>query len=67
MFNVIDCLDLGDDVMSDRGFDIQDDFAAKGVTVNIRSFLIGKNSVQQRRNGTQQENCQSKNTRREIY
>ena len=30
MFNVIDCLDLGDDVMSDRGFDIQDDFAAKG-------------------------------------
>ena len=42
MSNVIDCLDLGDDVMADKGFDIQDDFAAKGVTVNIPSFLKGK-------------------------
>ena len=44
MSNVIDCLDLGGDVMADKGFDIQDDFAAKGVTVNIPSFLKGKNS-----------------------
>ena len=65
MSNVIDCLDLGDDVMADKCFDIQDDFAAKGVTVNIPSQR--KNSVQQRRNGTQQENRQSKNTRREMY
>ena len=42
MSNVIDCLDLADDVMADKGFDIQDDFAAKGVTVNIPSFLNGK-------------------------
>ena len=42
MSNVIDCLDLGDDVMADKCFDIQDDFAAKGVTVNIPSFLKGK-------------------------
>ena len=39
---VIDCLDPGDDVMADKGFDIQDDFAAKEVTVNIPSFLKGK-------------------------
>ena len=41
MSNVIDCLDLGDDVMADKGFDIQDDFAAKGVTVNIPSKPSG--------------------------
>ena len=28
--------------MADKGFDIQDDFAAKGVIVNIPSFLKGK-------------------------
>ena len=42
MSNVIHCLDLSDGVMADKGFDIQDDFAAKGVTVNIPSFLKGK-------------------------
>jgi len=42
MSNVIDCLDFGDDVMAEKGFAIQDDFAAKGVTVNIPSFLEGK-------------------------
>ena len=42
MSNVIDYLHHGDDVMADKGFDIQDDFAAKGVTVNIPSFLKGK-------------------------
>ena len=36
LFHAIDYLDTGDDVMADKGFDIQDDFAAKGVTVNIR-------------------------------
>ena len=38
-------MDPGDDVMADKGFDIQDDFAAKGVTVNIPSFLKGKHSL----------------------
>ena len=42
MSNVIDYLHHGDDVMADKGFNIQDDFAAKGVTVNIPSFLKGK-------------------------
>ena len=42
MSHVIDYLHPGDDVMADKGFDIQDDFAAKGVTVNIPSFLKGK-------------------------
>ena len=40
--------------MADKDFNIQDDFAAIGVTVNVHSFLK-KNSVQQRRNGTQQD------------
>ena len=42
MSNVIDYLHHGDDVMAGKGFDIQDDFAAKAVTVNIPSFLKGK-------------------------
>ena len=42
MSNVIDYLHHGDDVMADKGFDIQDDFATKRVTVNIPSFLKGK-------------------------
>ena len=42
MSNVIDYLHPGDDFMADKGFDIQDDFAAKGVTVNIPFFLKGK-------------------------
>ena len=54
MSNVIDCLDPGDDVMADKGFDIQDDFAAKRKHTLISQR---KNSVQQRRNGAQQENC----------
>ena len=28
--------------MADKGFDVQDDFAKKGVTINIPSFLHGK-------------------------
>ena len=44
-YTIIDCLDPGDDVMADKDFDIQDDFAAKGVTVNIPSFLKGKHSL----------------------
>ena len=59
-------MDPGNDVMADKDFNIQDDFAAIGVTVNVHSFLK-KNSVQQRRNGTQQENCWSKNTCGELY
>ena len=42
MSNVIDYLNPGDDVMADQGFDIQDECASKGVTVNIPSFLKGK-------------------------
>lgn len=42
-------LSLGDDVMADKGFDIQDDLAKYGVTLNIPAFLKGSNqfSVQQ--------------------
>ena len=42
MSHVIDYLHPGDDVMAGKGLDIQDDFAAKGVTVNTPSFLKGK-------------------------
>ena len=35
MSHVIDCLDTGDDVMADKGFN---EFAARGETVNIPSF-----------------------------
>ena len=49
MSNVIDCWDLGNDVMADKGFDIQNDFAAKGVTVNIPSFLKGKTQFNEKK------------------
>ena len=39
---IIDHLNPGDHVMADKGFDVQDDFAKKGVTINIPSFLKGK-------------------------
>ena len=42
MSNVIHYLHPGDDVMADKGFDIQDDFARKGVTINMSSFFKGK-------------------------
>lgn len=32
----------GDDVMADKGFDIKDDLAKYGVTLNIPAFLKGK-------------------------
>ena len=35
MSHVIDCLDTGDDVMADKGFN---EFAERGETVNIPSF-----------------------------
>ena len=34
-------LSPGDDVMADKGFDIQDDLAKYGVTLNIPAFLKG--------------------------
>lgn len=34
-------LSPGDDVMADKGFDIQDDLAKYGVTLNIPAFLEG--------------------------
>lgn len=39
---IIDHLNPGDDVIADKGFEVQDDFAKKGVTINIPSFLKGK-------------------------
>ena len=35
-------MDPDDDVIADKGFDIQDDFVAEGETVNIPAFLKGK-------------------------
>lgn len=45
MSNMIDYLHPWDDVMADKGFDVQDDMHATGGgggTVNIPSFLEGK-------------------------
>ena len=50
-------LSPGDDVMADKGFDIQDDLAKYGVTLNIPAFLKGSNqfSVQQTQHNTKEE------------
>ena len=43
--------------MADKGFDIQDDLAKYGVTLNIPAFLKGSNqfSVQQTQHNTKEE------------
>ena len=41
----MDLLQPGDSVMADRGFDIQDDLALRGVRLNIPPFLKGKSQL----------------------
>ena len=42
---IMDLLQLGDSMMADRGFDIQDDLALQGVRLNIPPFLKGKSQL----------------------
>ena len=42
---IMDLLQPGDSVMADRGFDIQDDLALRGVKLNIPPFLKGKSQL----------------------
>lgn len=37
--------DSGDSIMADRGFNVQDLFASKGISINIPSFLKGKSQI----------------------
>ena len=42
---IMDLLQPGDSVMANRGFDIQDDLALRGVRLNISPFLKGKSQL----------------------
>lgn len=42
---LIDKCQAGDSVMADRGFNVQDLFAPKGVSVNIPSFMKGRSQL----------------------
>ena len=42
---IMDLLQPGDSVMADRGFDIQDELAIRGVRLNILPFLKGKSKL----------------------
>ena len=43
---IMDLLQPGDSVMANRGFDIQDDLALRGVRLNISPFLKGSPNSQ---------------------
>ena len=45
---LLDLLEHGDSIMADRGFDIMDDLAPRGVKLNIPPFLRGKSQLDQR-------------------
>ena len=42
---IIQLLEIGDTVMADRGFDIQDDLTPLGVKLNVPPFLKGKKQL----------------------
>ena len=44
---LLDLLEHGDSIMADRGFDIMDDLAPRGVKLNIPPFLRGKSQLDQ--------------------
>ena len=43
---LLDLLEVGDHVMADRGFEIEDDLHARGVKLNIPPFLRGKSQLE---------------------
>ena len=45
---LLDLLDRDDSIMADRGFDILEDLAPRGVRLNIPPFLRGKTQLDQR-------------------
>ena len=45
---LLDLLEHGDSIMADRGFNIMDDLAPRGVKLNIPPFLRGKSQLDQR-------------------
>ncbi|KAL4720413.1 hypothetical protein ACJJTC_002349 [Scirpophaga incertulas] len=42
---LFDLCEKGDSIMADRGFNVQDLFASKGIGINIPSFLKGKSQI----------------------
>ena len=43
---LLDLLEVGDHVMADRGFEIEDDLHARGMKLNIPPFLRGKSQLE---------------------
>jgi len=43
--NLAELCEPGDSVMADKGFNVQDIFEAKGITVHTPTFLTGKNKL----------------------